>query len=552
MTRGELARRDRRVLGLTLREHVGGRWAISLPAYLIGLPLNLLSIGSNSLDARAPLTWLFIGLISYGALGLVLWLGSVTAFRNRRTSPVPVAWTVGWGALAGGVRGAVAGGLAIAAGLAPDSLSLLLTRVVTGAILGAVLVPLGAFVLSVVSSYRTQRRELVTEAVTMRAEELRLTGESEAMRTSLIESVRAEVALASTLPDAQRIRSASHALWADANSDVYPRLRWQSVVWASIAQNPFPTVPVVVVWVLSAWGSLSATIGWPRALLQMAFSVISIAVLFWIGRVWSRRLPAQSLLAFLVVMGVLVVITGPIASAVFDDRAAGSGAGLVIANSVWLPLLTVLVAICITAIRSSESVLASLRASVREAEVDAAAAQVERNRVQREVAQYLHGSVQSRMLAVAARAAQPDLAKGDEHSALADALDAVSAPPSALSLRDAVGAMCSAWTGLMIVDAQFEGDDAELSVDVVNRVREIIEEGLTNAFRHGGASSVEVKIAVGAGEVSVALQDNGKGVSESGRGLGSAVIAAATGGRWSLERAPIGGTVLLARVRIPR
>lgn len=533
---------ERVILGKSLREHIGGRWAISLWMFAIGFPFNVAAIAANVGESSAPWQWLGIGVASYLALGLVWWLASLTLFRARAASPVPIWWTVTLGALSGGVRGAVAAALATGLLLSPASGGLFATRVLTGAVLGALLMPIGALVLSCVATYRTQRHRLVDEAVSLRVQQMQLDGASDALRASILDSVSTQVRSL----DAHTVRAASHELWSSEEAvDALPRLRWQHVVWASIAHSPFPTLPVVLVWLLSAWGSLAASIGWPRALAQMAFSVAAIASGFALGRLWSRRAPAQSLLAFLVIMIAVVLLTGPVASWLFDPRPFGAGVGLIVVNALWLPLLTILISICITAARSGEDVLAQLQDSVDSAAVSTAAARVESERVRREVATQLHGSVQSRLLAVAARNAQPDLLRGDENAAVHDALAALQTPAGTTSLRFAIASVCEPWAGLMEVTYDVATDVAGPAVE---RARQIVEEALTNAYRHGHASQVTVSVQSVAGALEVSVTDDGGGPGDAGSGLGTAVIAAASDGNWSLSPGPNGGSVLLATV----
>jgi len=103
---------DRLILGKTLREHIGGRWAISLVAYGINAPINILSILSNAnaaQDQKSSPLWLLVAVVGYLAVGLVVWIANLTVFRNRRIAAVPIWWVVVLGFVAGGTRGVVVG-----------------------------------------------------------------------------------------------------------------------------------------------------------------------------------------------------------------------------------------------------------------------------------------------------------------------------------------------------------------------------------------------------------------------------------------------------------
>lgn len=83
---------------------------------------------------------------------------------------------------------------------------------------------------------------------------------------------------------------------------------------------------------------------------------------------------------------VTVLISGPL----------GSGNAMIIANAIWLPVFTILASICVGAVHSSEQVLDQLQSRVRDDEVAANAADLERTRLQQELAELLH-SMQSRL-----------------------------------------------------------------------------------------------------------------------------------------------------------
>ncbi len=150
---------DVEVLGLTLRQLIGGRWAVSWVLYLINLPLNFLGMSSQIVDARSldASSWVVVWAIGYAAFGVVLLAANLTVLRNRRTTPVAVGVVVAVGAIAGGVRGLTVGIGADVAGISGGDVSLIAVRVITGTALGMVLVPLGALFLALINEYSRQR-----------------------------------------------------------------------------------------------------------------------------------------------------------------------------------------------------------------------------------------------------------------------------------------------------------------------------------------------------------------------------------------------------------
>ena len=79
----------------------------------------------------------------------------------------------------------------------------------------------------------------------------------------------------------------------------------------------------------------------------------------------------------------------------------------------------------------------------------------------------------------------------------------------------------------------------------------VAQEGLTNAFRHSGATHISIALALDAGLLRVEIEDNGRGVPEAGAfaGLGLRGLAervAALNGALTVENAPTGGARLVA------
>src|SRR6056297_443907 len=143
---------DTKVLGKTLRQLIGGRWAVSWVLYLVNLPLNFLGMSSHIVDARSAdvFSWVIVWTIAYVAFGVVLLAANLTVLRNRRTTPVAVGVVIAVGAIAGGFRGLTVGIGADVAGISGGEADLIVVRVITGTALGMVLVPLGALFLALI------------------------------------------------------------------------------------------------------------------------------------------------------------------------------------------------------------------------------------------------------------------------------------------------------------------------------------------------------------------------------------------------------------------
>lgn len=515
------------VLGKTLREHIGGRWAISLIAYVINAPINLLSIFGNasaSEGQQVSALWWVVAATGYLVFGAIIWLASGTLFRNRRIKPVLIWWVVVLGSVAGGSRGLVVGLMAQELQLAPVDLSLVLTRVFTGAALGGVLLPIAALILSVITTYRHERARLIDEHVESERAVLQSSGTSQVLRSALLESMRGELA---NIRTSNQARELSHRIWEKDQSRDFtpPEVSWWRVVRTAVVRNPYASSPVIALWGVSAIGTLTVTIGLFPALGQILFSASAIAVTFWVGRRLNNNVRIPGLFVFIVVMFGTIVLTSFVASWIFDPRDWPAGAGLAVTNALWIPILTVGVGFVITAIRSSESVIAQLESEVTDVELARVATVKETEELRKLLAAELHGSIQSQLLISAALRDNPELAKVAQLSVGPIEFN----EQALLNTRDErpidqrLTGIVNQWRGLMQIEVEWRGN--QLGIDKGNALTRVVEEGLSNAYRHGKASEVSIRIHVRDSGYSIEIEDNGQWVQpEVTPGLGLRVI----------------------------
>jgi signal transduction histidine kinase len=130
------------------------------------------------------------------------------------------------------------------------------------------------------------------------------------------------------------------------------------------------------------------------------------------------------------------------------------------------------------------------------------------------------------------------------------ALDQLGLPAA---LRDQ-GRRFGARTGIEChVDAP--EDLPPLPRDVSTALYRIAQEALTNVVRHAGASRVDVRLAAGGGEVTLRVDDDGRGIQPAGGRedelgvVGMRERATRLGGELAVTSGPRGGTTV--RVRIP-
>jgi len=104
------------------------------------------------------------------------------------------------------------------------------------------------------------------------------------------------------------------------------------------------------------------------------------------------------------------------------------------------------------------------------------------------------------------------------------------------------------------VEMHVEGDPLPLPAAIDLSAYRIVQEGLTNALKHAGASRAEVDVRYGGGEVRIEVRDDGRGPA-GGDGLGHGLVGIGErvklyGGEMTAGRANGGGFVLSTRLPI--
>jgi two-component system sensor histidine kinase UhpB len=122
-----------------------------------------------------------------------------------------------------------------------------------------------------------------------------------------------------------------------------------------------------------------------------------------------------------------------------------------------------------------------------------------------------------------------------------------------IGLKTAIANLSTFWQrhhGRIAIALEVMAEDFGPETDAA--IYRLVQEGLTNAARHGGARHVRIRIEAGPDTIRVAVEDDGVGLSMMGRGglglKGMRERLAALGGSLHLAARPGGGTLLSAEI----
>ena len=502
-----------------------------------------------------------------------LYLGAhLTVFRHRRTTPVHVAWLVVLGLLFGIARSATIFALPECRAILGDGWSGALTVALCftpGSVILAVLV---TYLVAITDWYATERTRLLRFEVEAEAARLRAIGALNAARAVI--TTRIQTALEERLSSLERaakidgddsrlsdslldtaadyVRPESHLLWL--GQDTTPQRSSLGDLDRASLSAPLPIALPYVLWVILAFPTLVAHYGALRSLPNLLALLVAMTVLYRLGRTAIRRYaPAPRYLRARLIALVTMLIAGAI------------GTGVPVLLGTYVPLrqaLVVLFLVAVTtivswaqaALRTQEARLSSMRTHAEESELERLALEAATEQMQRELALYLHGTVQAGLVA-SAYTIQDAVNRGDSEAleeAIADArasIARVGQDAGEVTVHDLVSlrtAITERWDGAIAITWNLPTD--EPAATVMTRIDNVIQECLANASIHGAASEATVRIALDDEQVIVEITDNGRGVGTGKPGLGSAILTEATHGQWSIASVPDGGAQVRAVV----
>ena len=341
------------------------------------------------------------------------------------------------------------------------------------------------------------------------------------------------------------VKPLSRRLWSITAARMRPiRFRW--VLRNVITKQPFQPLLLSIL-ALTGIANGVTTYGWALGILGVLGAIVAIYVLLGGANVAMKRWPQHHAAIF---------ITATIAA---------MGAGLLnfplrqLADSRFTWLEFIFGAILGTIAILMTSSIGSIRthrddvARTFQADIDREAVQVmttsrQAAQLARESARILHGSVQTRLIACAVAIEQAAESKDTEayQAALREAQQALHAPVPGderahSTMAEEVQRKVGLWEGLCSIRVELDPDVAALSGRRARDVGRVVEEGLSNAIRHGGAREIAVRVtggqpgsAFGADGVAVVIEDNGSGPGGGEPGLGSSLLDSVSQ-TWELE-----------------
>ena len=565
--------------------NIGGKWAISwkIAFYIIPFLLIIVPVGEGSLTSWwAFWRWTFVSFLSLIPLITVFLIADVTVFKDREQNPVPSHYVFILGFILGLVRGITSGSLAIFLNLltldGQSYLSYILIRAVNAGLLGMLALPLISLFASSVEIYQNDRNALIADRMLHQSHKSESMAVIKSLRSSMTRKV--DENLLSVIKDSQEyfdekgrsleknwelmairlrkaaldtIRPFSHQLHRQGEEKIY------KVRAIELFRFVSSTIRIEISWVVIGYLVIYFRYSFENspfkyALLNLSIRIfliyLGLKIIKWLkdsGRINRLFTYIPSIFLFMVIFGVI------------NHRLEGilqlkEDAGLIhIIDSFILALVILAVGFVSSFFYGLHAESTFLERQLSKEQLEAMLLKREEDRLSRELAKYLHGTIQSRLMA-SAMALEKAGRKGDKRALereLAQAYESLRVPSASYfaapeeSFKAEVSKVISKWKDLLNIKVKIDNSIGELEPSKSQEIGNAINEGIANSFRHGHASNVKLNVEKVRSGIIVEIVDDGDGPMGGKGGLGTEWFNAISGRSWSLKQVNArGGAVL--------
>ena len=562
------------MLSASVRKALTGQWVISRTPYLVIAPTAVASvvlIEATSFKANELGGWLLASAGGYLVFCTLLYISHLTIFRNRATKPVPLSWIFMVGFVCGALKGVTTGALSVLLDLEPDVAQGLSVRFFGAGFLGLIGAPASAIVMNTLEEFRERRAELIAEQIRLESKELQSQEVIAAMSAQLRSSIESDLSvqlddlkhsleetsassdswqlLADDLRVSARetVRDMSHRLWERPSISVRD-ITLVDIGKAMITSSAFPLkliLPLLLASAIAVNLNNHGSSELPTRLLMLAFTT---SLIYLSGRSAIERWIKYRYQIYVTTLFLAALAPGIYSLLMFGDAIDQQFFGVSVTIAIWIPLLTITCGLIDTSLKQRKEILSELQDQIDKSRIRTISEENETVRLSNDMAKYLHGNLQSRLMASALAIEMAGKAR-DSKALLAEinkARKSVTTPFDQLIFREMapianeLSNLMVMWDGILNTQVEVTGSEKDISIVDARNIVHVVEEAFSNALRHGLATEATIVLNSSATEISLTVIDNGIGPRAGDPGLGSALYNSIAGSNWSLSRGPEG------------
>lgn len=512
-----------------------------------------------------------IGFISFISMVLFLWIIWLLFYRRDKQGKKLNIFLVLIGLIAGGARGALTELLAAGYFETPINFEVLIQRFCTSGVAWAFALPVFAHVTSGIREFRKLRDKSL--ATLLDQERTRSALIEKTLQPSTSFKCEVEKLLSETfgpllatilenkdLPAAakldevldrllkvtsSRVREISHDI-ADARVRISGKVSAARLIRESLFYNQINLPTTMIIVLVTNFFSPLFKAGILAAVSQAVFGgTVAISLLLTIRRISkeSKSAGLNVFFASLAYGGIHSWLQLNVYQAEVSAQQQQSFGSLFILNFLVLFLALVISGLQKSSTLAGDELMTKLDASIDRSRLETHLLEDLGRQDAQALSEYLHGYLQSQLMAISIQLSEAR-ASGDEvqinklldhvRSLANDPLSKFD-PGTKSNLEDGLRALAVTWAGILHIDFRSKCEVDALPVLDQVLALQVIEEAISNSYRHGNATIVKVSVEADEGsDICVMVADNGSGVAITKPGLGTDNFGRISAGNWSL------------------
>jgi signal transduction histidine kinase len=352
------------------------------------------------------------------------------------------------------------------------------------------------------------------------------------------------------------LRPISHRIWQE-NSKASGVLKISQLARLALKNNPFPIGLIIGGLAIGLVPITFSAVPAGEALIRITVMLGLTAVILAL----AKKLPRETLvgvwISFVTANLISTFLSLWVSDLIFGETFVSSDILIWIAFFLWQLQLTffssVVSEVLTTRAEMRRQLIESLGKDQLDSDVRSALVRL-RNR---ELAQYIHGNIQNKLLSFALKFDQENLST-DDVSRLLDEVEALFSTAisdyqrvDAADLDRQLTQLAQRWSGFVGIDLTNSLPTSGLSKEEIKSIVEVVSEAVSNAVRHGLAKNLKItlgKIESNNSQIEIVVEDDGLGPRSGKAGLGTELFNVTSGVNWSLTSANMGGSVLRVRI----
>lgn len=344
------------------------------------------------------------------------------------------------------------------------------------------------------------------------------------------------------------VRPLSRTLWSSTAAHLVP-ISTGSIFRNIVSRQPFQPLALSLIFVVTTFDSALTLYGWSWGLVVIACGIGIVLGVLGSANAAMRKWPTKHAALF-IGSALFLQVWGLLN---FPFRELANATPYTWSEFIAASIISVVLIFLTSGIGSlrthRDDVARTFQADLDRELVESIAVSRQAAQLARESARILHGSVQTRLIACAVAIERASETSDVEafHIALHEA-HAVLAEPTrsdtidATTIAEEVQHKMSLWSGLCDIYVDIAPGLGEMTGRLARDVGRVVEEGLSNAIRHGDAGEIRVAITPADTGVLIVIEDDGTGPTGAAPGLGSTLLDSVSND-WELSALATGGSL---------